>query len=119
MRLMTFAALLACPFVACYCTLSLAEAAEAEKVAATCTKKSVSLCIEYLAAPSEKAEKLCGNSSGVMAKDGKDCPAEKRVGTCLAKNPEGVALRNHFYVGAKEPEKTCKLINGTWQPAAK
>ncbi|HEY3448665.1 MAG TPA: hypothetical protein VGK67_20070 [Myxococcales bacterium] len=63
MRFTAFAALLACPFVACYCTLSLAEGAEArQNVVATCAKSHVSLCVECLGPVSAKAEDLCAKT---------------------------------------------------------
>ncbi len=116
---MRLTALVAC-FIACTCTLPVATAAEPEaKVQATCTKDHVSMCVDYLGAMTEKSEKICKDTKGVVAKGGKPCPTAKLVGTCAVTNFEGVKILNRYYEGAKDPKGKCDLIKGSWQPVAK
>ena len=61
--LAALAALVACPFVACYCTLSVATAAESEaKVHATCAKSHISMCVDY----SRNNVKIIGAYAGIF-----------------------------------------------------
>jgi hypothetical protein len=86
------------------------------KVVARCDKPQSHSCTDFLAAPSDKAIKLCESTRGTFTR-GASCDLKDVVGSCEAANPEKTPLRTHYLKGTsvKDPAELCRTtLKGTW-----